>query len=520
MTRAAANAATLPLALDYDGAAPHPAAATHLAPVAADTVRTPAAEAKPRTLWCCVHLPALALQAAGLDWANPGAVFEMAGERALVYQASPVAAGVYPGLPLAQARALCEGLDAKPRRPQAEQDLLQRLAQRLDRFTPVISLVPPCALLLDVQASLALFGGAAALRQSLAEELAARHCPANVAAAPTPLAAQWLAAGGRSEVVTERAALRSALGRLPLSLLPLDAKLQQRLAAIGARKLRDLWRLPRAGLARRFGPGLVRRLDAALGEAPDPRIALAPAERFYAQRELPWEVVGTGLLLPVIEQLLARLGAFLRARDAGVVRIQLALFHSGAPATRLEVGLRLAGRDPDHFLQLAALHLEAITLPAPVIALELTSGPLQRFTAATAELLPLRDNDAPERRPQAQEAKWHQLLEQLQARLGAGAIQPLATHADHRPERAWAPTAPSRQPGANAERPLWLLPEPRPIAARSLHCLRGPERIESGWWDGYDTRRDYHHAADADGRRLWVFRDLVTRRWFVHGLFG
>jgi protein ImuB len=51
--------------------------------------------------------------------------------------------------------------------------------------------------------------------------------------------------------------------------------------------------------------------------------------------------------------------------------------------------------------------------------------------------------------------------------------------------------------------------------------LAGPERIESGWWDGADARRDYYVAGDTRGARLWVYREcLGTQKWYLHGIFG
>ena len=77
-------------------------------------------------------------------------------------------------------------------------------------------------------------------------------------------------------------------------------------------------------------------------------------------------------------------------------------------------------------------------------------------------------------------------------------------------------------------RPLWLLAEPRPLDGRDwphyegrLEIEDGPERIESGWWDGRDVRRDYYVARTAGGVRLWVFRERrADGRWFMHGVFG
>ena len=79
-----------------------------------------------------------------------------------------------------------------------------------------------------------------------------------------------------------------------------------------------------------------------------------------------------------------------------------------------------------------------------------------------------------------------------------------------------------------AARPLWILPSPLPLpqGVSRLRC-RGPlrmglepERIESGWWDGGDVRRDYFTASASQGEKLWVYQDRVTHEWFLHGLFG
>ncbi|MFZ9967554.1 MAG: DNA polymerase Y family protein, partial [Steroidobacteraceae bacterium] len=70
-------------------------------------------------------------------------------------------------------------------------------------------------------------------------------------------------------------------------------------------------------------------------------------------------------------------------------------------------------------------------------------------------------------------------------------------------------------------RPLWLFEPPRQIEARQLTLLRGPERIESGWWDGHDVRRDYYLARASSGARLWVYRcPGDDGGWWLHGVFG
>jgi protein ImuB len=133
------------------------------------------------------------------------------------------------------------------------------------------------------------------------------------------------------------------------------------------------------------------------------------------------------------------------------------------------------------------------------------------------------------------------LIEHLRARLGSAAVYGIAPVSQHRPERAWRVADPAlgvaagdAPCGASAggpplRRPLWLLHAPRELRAPRgrprhhgrLELLAGPERIESGWWDGGDVQRDYYVAKDSTGSQLWVYRECAgARRWFLHGIFG
>jgi protein ImuB len=49
---------------------------------------------------------------------------------------------------------------------------------------------------------------------------------------------------------------------------------------------------------------------------------------------------------------------------------------------------------------------------------------------------------------------------------------------------------------------------------------QGPERIESGWWDGKGVARDYYTARQTRGARWWVFQERRSRSWYLHGVFA
>ena len=116
---------------------------------------------------------------------------------------------------------------------------------------------------------------------------------------------------------------------------------------------------------------------------------------------------------------------------------------------------------------------------------------------------------------------WAQLAERLQARLGAGAVHGITPCPDHRPEYAWRRVEPGEwepreftQPGP---RPAWLL-EPRRLRQSQFSLLAGPERIECGWWDGDDARRDYFIARLEHAALGWIYRE--AGEWYLHGLFA
>jgi protein ImuB len=121
-------------------------------------------------------------------------------------------------------------------------------------------------------------------------------------------------------------------------------------------------------------------------------------------------------------------------------------------------------------------------------------------------------------------------MDRLSARLGEQQVHGLKAVADHRPETSWAMADAeedhARSTGSSlkfAERPLWLLSQPKPLQQSGWFALvtaSGPERIESGWWDGGDVQRDYFIAHTQQGATLWVFKDLNDGSWHLHGFWS
>jgi len=125
--------------------------------------------------------------------------------------------------------------------------------------------------------------------------------------------------------------------------------------------------------------------------------------------------------------------------------------------------------------------------------------------------------------PAERQQDIEQLAERLQARLGRDAVAGLNGVEDHRPEYSWRIRAldePSRCT-ALAHRPAWLLPKARRCTIEDYEILAGPERIETGWWDGRDCRRDYFIVRDRHGSMLWAYHEYKPRPgWHLHGIFA
>jgi protein ImuB len=411
---------------------------------------------------------------------------------------------------------------------------LQRLALRAQRYTPRVSLEPPDGLLLEVKGSLHLFAGVAGLREAVGCECRGLGMASVLAFAPTPLAALIIARAGKPLAVLNPGQLTGSLAPLPLATLRWPEEILARLARMGVHTIGAALRLPRAGFARRFGVARLATLDALTGRTPDPRRAFQPRVRFRRRHELTCELEEHQAILAALAPLFAELGAFLTARQCGVLELECSLVHRHSPPTRCRMRLAAPVADVHRLAELLGERLGAIRLPEPVRSCELRSDALVLHRPDCPHLWQPGEHGG----GGVREASG--LIERLRARLGDDAVYGLTLLEGHRPERAWGRTSPptcaqarhaiaTRLPWPASRRPLWLLPAPLSLPVRDglprwrgpLRLIGDPERIETGWWDGEEIARDYYTAADLHGVLLWVFREReAPHGWYLHGVFG
>jgi len=380
--------------------------------------------------------------------------------------------------------------------------------------------------------------------------------------------------------------LDDALAPLPLTHLDVAPDIIALLAAAGVTTFGQACALPRAALARRVGADFVATLDRARGLAADPRPPFVPPPRYERKLDLPAPVANVDALAFATNRLTHELAGWLAGRGLGIVEMSLSLAHeryvgvkvpperrfaplpprgqsalgrpggevpperrfaplpprgpsalgrpggaqTGVPATTVRIRLAAPTREPTHLITVWRERLARVALPAPVEAIVLAGEATAPLGGRNLGLLP-GDEAAP----------TVPLIDRLRARLGEDAVTLVAPRAEHRPERASESSegrvglAPGRLAKANVEadsvllpRPVWLLAEPEPLGhaleAQPWVLRDGPERIESGWWDGSDVRRDYFVAENPRGETVWIYRDhrygIDDGEWFLQGVFA
>lgn len=420
--------------------------------------------------WIALYLPQWPLEALGAP--RPDAV-EDAGCLVCV-GAAAAQAGVRPGMTRATAELCLPGLKLRPRQPEQEARALRTLALAALRFGPNLQLHPE-GLLIEVQASLRLFGGPLRLWQQFQGAMASFEVSIHWAAAPFPEAA-WLLARVRGPVRQAAGRQGRALGpplgvaqsrqaqavRPALDALPVRPVLQAWQAPQATQQLLEGWgvatlgqwrALPGAGLQRRLGQGLMQHLGRAYGQAPDPRPFWVPPAAFDERLELPERSSDLGLIAQALQHLLQALEGWLVAQGRLARALTLHLLHETRrheawPDTVYPLNLAAAEQAAQALQRLWAERLQRQAVVAPVVALRLVlqvseqaeSPEVQRAlpwpTRARPAFSPGLQAPPDLQDPADTRRALARLLDRLQARLGEQAVQGLRRHDDHRPEKA------------------------------------------------------------------------------------
>ncbi|WP_415012178.1 Y-family DNA polymerase [Amaricoccus sp.] len=444
--------------------------------------------------------------------------------------------GLHRGMPLADARALCPRLATAPADLAAEAACLGRLVRWAGRFSPQVARDGSDGLLADLTGAAALFGGEAAVLRDARARLSRAGIEGVGAIADSRGAARALARHGGGIAPPGRPL--AALGALPPTALRLDAATAAALDALGIRSIGALDALPRAPLGQRFGPGLLARLDQALGRAPEPLEPEAPPPALAVRLTLPEPI---GLVRDVeagLARLLDRLCPTLARHGLGARALRLELGRVDGATVAVTVGLARPVRDPARIAPLFRPGIEGVDAGFGLDRLRLVATRTEPLAPVQIAAGGARDGT-----PQAEALA--DLVSRLGNRLGFARITTVAPAESHAPEKsflvlpaAFAPEAPTAPWPPGRPRPLLLFPpepveaDPAPAPPAAFRWRRvafitraaaGPERIAPEWWlDDPAWRtglRAYWRVATTGGRRLWLFHTPQAPGWYAQGEF-
>lgn len=457
--------------------------------------------------------------------------------------------GLRPGLAFADAKARVPQLEVAEHDETADADLLERLADWCDRYSPLVAVEPPDGIVCDITGVSHLFGGEAGLVADMESRLRAQGFATRIAIAGTARAARALARFGRGGIVPVGAEAHSLAG-LPVEALEAGEKTTMGLRRAGLTSIADLAARPRKPLAARFGDQMTAILAQILGEIDRPITPRRPLPDFVAEQRFADPIGLMDDIVFALTTLSQNLCKSLDRHGQGGRCFEAAFFRADGKVTRIELLSGQPLKEASVLTRLLEMRLEALIDPLDpgfgfdMIRLSVLAG--DDMAAIQSGL----DGKA------MASGEVRDLIDRLSARFGAGSVQRFVANDSHLPERAaraipaisdespsgvWRKMGPFGVPA----RPLFLFyPAPTiEVIAEVPHGpprrfqwrrawfdivkAEGPERISPEWWrKTSDTRaRDYFRIEDTVGRRFWVFRygfyGIGTEpvRWYLHGVF-
>jgi protein ImuB len=468
--------------------------------------------------------------------------------------------GLEIGLPLANARAICPQITVFDADPAADLRILNDIADWCDRFTPLVALDTPHGLFLDITGCAHLFGGEAALMQTICDALTRLGFAVSAAIAGTSICARTIRNHVHGRIVAsgeEANAVRS----LPLFALGAEETVIRGLRRAGLKTIGDVAARERHEITARFGARFTTLLEQALGQGDAPISPRKPLPDYIVEKRFPEPVSTEEVISASLSGLAQTLVATMDKQGKGARRLEASFFRTDGAVRAIAIDTGLPVTRSVIIDRLFRERLDALRDPLdPGFGFDLI-----RLSASRTEIVVQQQRDL--------DAHVHDndelaaLIDRIAARIGGKRVAVHLPQDTHIPERAeiaapaqhhlkaatqaaWLERVASEPP----LRPLRLFEKPEPIKVpfatipdgpphhftwrRATHVVvrvEGPERVAMEWWkqDGATLTRDYFRVEDEAGLRFWIYRDglygqeladekgePVPANWFVHGLFA
>lgn len=459
----------------------------------------------------------------------------------IIITASSVAAeqeGAFAGMAVADARAAVPELLAIDDTPGQAAKLLRLIGLGCIRYTPIVSLDLPDGLMLDISGCAHLWGGEREYLKEIVLKLRAAGFDARAAIADTPGTAWAVARFAQKRPIIASGAQATAIAGLPPAALRLEPEVLERLTKLGFRSIGPLLTIPPQTLRRRFGTGLLLRMDQALSRTEEYLEALVPPIP-YTERLPCLEPIRMAPGIEIaIEKLLEMLCLRLQAEGLGVRKAILKCHRIDGRKVQVGITTTKGSHSVSHLMRLFKLQIDKIE-PALGIELFVLEAPRVEEMEAVQEQLWAEAKGLAD-------TALAELLDRIAGKVGAQAIQRFLPAEHHWPERsvklAGSLTEQPETAWPELPRPIRLLQSPEVIEVMALvpdhppklfvhkgkrHTIAkadGPERIGREWWQDNGEHRDYYVVEDSEGCRYWLFRsghyDGGDAQWYLHGYFA
>ena len=487
-------------------------------------------------------------RAAEISLDGPLVLVQRIGNRRLVYAANGAAraAGLIPGIAVAQAQALVPELGIRDAEVEADAAALEKLGLwALRLYSPLVAVDAPDGLVIDTSGAAHLHGGEDAMLADMVARLAALSINARAAMADSWGAAHAFArASSRPVLVVPPGEGPALLQRLPIAFLRVPRDMVEQLRRLGFERVTDIASQPRAPLTQRFGPQLHQRLDQAFGRLREPIEPIRALELIEARRQFAEPIGASETLARYTGKLAAALCEMLVAKSVGIRRLDLLFHRVDSEVQAIRIGTARPNRDAKRLTRLLCDKLETIDPGFGVEAMSLCATLVENF-----ETRQVRNSLLDE----APDADVSSLVDILANRVGGEKLYRFAPVESDVPERSVARIAPASASTGKT----WPLRQPRPVrllrkpelietmallpdhppvsfswrgVRRRVKRADGPERIFGEWWKRdaeNDAVRDYFQVEDEQGERFWIFRagdgehpETGAQSWYLHGIFG
>lgn len=468
--------------------------------------------------------------------------------------------GLEPAMKVSTAYALSSVLKIKQRSMVLEKNTLIQLATIAYEFSSQVCIYNQNTILLEVEASCRLFTHLSFLLKKLVMRLASLPIRLSTALSDTVKSAYLLSIYQRTNLdelvllsCSESIANIIKISRLRLTSVPVDYLTNdlsgelicnpKKIKKMGIKTIGELNQLPAAAVGRRFGKLFLNYLYCLNGEIDDPQVLFELPEKLSIQRCFVDGLDTVEQILFPARVMLEHLSGFLKLRRVMAVNIVWRFTCFNGDNLFFELALSSEVQNTEQLMMLTRLKLQTFVVQEKIemLFLQVNEFSILKEKQKTLGCPGFEFMDDHNVKDYSDDIC--DLMDKLNIRLGDKGCSVISISDEYLPEKLSSPVQWLNNQSTEhfnldlmAQQPLWLLED-----AKEIYCVLLPnvcqlnyrgllsviskqERIESGWWEvgsagDNTTKRDYYIAQHVSGIHYWIYCDLNSKKWYVHGVF-